>query len=442
MSTTASPMSRRLILLLFVSLTFLASAIGWRFLAGSEIAQAGDSSTPRRSDPIPSTQTTIERVQARLQARPSADDFALLGMLFLQRARENGDAALYVQAQTAFDAALARDPNHVDALIGYGMLSNTRHDFAAALAWAERAHALNPLRADILGVKVDALVELGRYPAAVEALQAMVDQRPDLNSYSRVSYLRELHGDADGAIAAMRAAMNAGAPGSEPWLWATAHLGNLFFNRGDLDTAESVYRQALALKPDYVFAQAGQAKVWAARGDTQRATTTYEGIIARLPLPEFAVALGELYEAEGQVAQANAQYDLVRTVQQLNAAAGMNVDMEMALFNADHGDDAAAAVVQARAAYAVRPTIYAAYVLAWALYRAGNYDEAWKFSIEARRLGTKDALLDYHAGMIALARGDDTGARQHLEAALAQNPYFSPLRVQEAKAALARLAAQ
>lgn len=439
MTTVAMHLPRRLLLLLCVSLLCFAGALGWRLLASGAIAQADQSSPAPRADLIPSTQAAIEQVQARLQARPSADDDALLGMLFLQRARETGDAALYAQAQTAFDAALKRDANHVDALVGQGMLANSRHDFAAAFAWAAQARALNPLRADILGVEVDALVEQGRYPEAVDALQAMVDLRPDLHSYSRVSYLRELYGDRDGAIQAMRSAMHAGAPGSEPWLWSAVHLGNLYFNRGDLDAADAIYRQALALNPDYPFAQAGAARVTAARGDTDAAIKIYASIVARLPLPEFAIALGELYEATRDMAQANTQYDLVRTIQQLNAAAGMNVDLEMALFNADHGDDPAAALAQARAAYAARPTIYGADTLAWALYRAGNYAEAWKFSTEARRLGTQDALLAYHAGMIALALDDYAQARHLLETALAQNPYFSPLYVKEAQAALSRL---
>ena len=42
----------------------------------------------------------------------------------------------------------------------------------------------------------------------------------------------------------------------------------------------------------------------------------------------------------------------------------------------------------------------------------------------ARR--TEDAQLDYHAGMIARATGDTTGAIAHLERALALNARFSP----------------
>ena len=137
--------------------------------------------------------------------------------------------------------------------------------------------------------------------------------------------------------------------------------------------------------------------------------------------------LGELYEAVGQPNAAQQQYDLVETIQQLNAAAGMNVDLEMALFAANHGTNPIMAVEQARAAYAQRPTIYAADTLAWALYQQGEYEEAWQYSQEALRLGTRDPLLHFHAGMIAQKRGDAARAHMHLQTALEINPYFSPL---------------
>jgi hypothetical protein len=117
----------------------------------------------------------------------------------------------------------------------------------------------------------------------------------------------------------------------------------------------------------------------------------------------------------------------------------MAVDLELALFNAEYGEDAAAAVAQARTAYAQRPTIYAAGALAWALHRQGQHAEAWQFSREGLRLGTHSALLHYHAGMIAHALGDESAARHHLQQALSINPYFSLRYAPQARALLAEL---
>lgn len=391
-----------------------------------------DPQPPRPAAPLApvefASQTAVDQLQSRLQQNPDdANAYAQLGLAFLQQVRVTNDLSLYARAGKAFDEALARDPQQIDALIGRGVLAAALHDFQGALAWAGKAWALNPFRAETLGVMVDGQVELGRYDEAVQTLQQMVDLRPDLNSYSRVSYVRELYGDVDGALAAMQAAVQTARPGSESWLWTLTHVGHLYFNRGDLAQAAAIYSQVLAARADYPYALAGMARVQAAQGNTAQAIATYTQIIDRLPLPEFVIALGELYEAGGQLEPARRQYELVEVIQQLNAAAGMNVDLELALFNASHGADLAAAVKQARAAYAQRPTLYAADTLAWALYHHGDYEEAWRYSQEALRLGTQDALLHFHAGMIAQRRGDAAGARTHMQTALQINPHFSPL---------------
>lgn len=373
-------------------------------------------------------QQMADRLQARLQQNPDdTNAYAQLGLALLQQVRETGDRALYARAGQAFDEALARDSQQIDALIGQGVLALALHDFRGALVWADRAWAINPFRAETLGVRVDAQLELGRYDDAVQTLQKMVDLRPDLNSYSRVSYVRELYGDGEGALEAMQAAVLAARPGSEQWLWTLTHVGHLYFNQGNLAQASAIYTQVLAAKADYPYAVAGMARVQAAQGHTVSAIALYQQVIERLPLPEFVIGLGELYEATGRPVAAREQYDLVEIMQQLNAAAGMNVDLELALFYANHGTDLAAAVAQARAAYAQRPTLYAADILAWALYRHGDYAEAWRYSQEALRLGTQDALLHFHAGMIAQKRGDIAAAQTHLQTALRINPYFSPL---------------
>lgn len=370
----------------------------------------------------------ITQLEMRLQRNPgNAYAYALLGQALLQQVRETGDVSLYRRAGKSFEEALKRDPKQLDALVGQGILALALHDFQGALEWADKAWAVNPFRAETLGIMVDGQVELGRYDEAVQTLQKMVDLRPDLNSYSRVSYLRELYGDVDGAIQAMHAAVQTALPGSENWLWTLTHLGHLYFNRGDLVQASLIYEQVLATKADYPYALAGAARVKAAQGNTAEAIAIYKQITERLPLPEFIIALGELYEATDQADAARQQYELVAVIQQLNTAAGMNVDQEMAHFAASHGADPAAALAQARTAYTHRPTIYAADTLAWALYQQGEYEEAWHYSQEALRLGTRDALLQFHAGMIAQKRGDAPSAYTHFQTALEINPYFSPL---------------
>ena len=58
---------------------------------------------------------------------------------------------------------------------------------------------------------------------------------------------------------------------------------------------------------------------------------------------------------------------------------------------------------------------------------------------KALALGTRDAHLYYHAGMIALKQGDQEQAREYLEQALEINPHFSVLHAENARMALRAL---
>ena len=81
------------------------------------------------------------------------------------------------------------------------------------------------------GVIVDAQVELGRYATPRRSIQRMVDLKPDLASYARVSYFRELSGDMSGAVEAMRLAVSAGgAPENSAFVQTL--LGDLELARG------------------------------------------------------------------------------------------------------------------------------------------------------------------------------------------------------------------
>lgn len=405
---------------------------GWRSSPASEAPL----------DPRPLSERQLETVQARLRQNPN-DVKALgqLGQIHLQRARETGDPANYTRAETAFKGALSRDNRDLAATVGLGSLALSRHQFREALGWGEKARTLAPDTAAVYGVIADAQTELGLYPEAVATVQRMVDLRPDLASYSRVSYARELHGQTESAIDGMRRAVEAGSPGAEGTVWTRVQLATLHFNSGQLDPAENGYRQALAELPGYLHALAGLGRVAAARGDYPAAIDLYRRATAAIPVTQYVIELGDVYTAAGQPQAAAEQYALVQIQIRLLAANGSNDDLEFALFAADHPQAAGLTpsdvVARARVALVARPTIYGHDVLAWALYRAGEYDEAARESQQALLLGTQDALLHFHAGMIAQARGDRAATQQHLTEALRINPHFSLLHAPEARTALA-----
>jgi tetratricopeptide (TPR) repeat protein len=415
--------------------------------ASSPDAESG--AAPAAS-PGASTEARIRGLEAVLQrGGAGAQAYADLGSALLQRLRETGDPGLYTRADMAFAEALERDPRNLDATVGQGMLALSRHDFQAALRHGREARRLNPLSFAPFAVLVDARVELGRYPAARRTLERMIDFKPGLASYARVSYFRELHGDLAGAVEAMRLAAAATPAAGENRSYVQTLLGNLERERGRRGAAEASYRMALVSFPGYAPAQAGLAQLDAARGRFEPAIDRLRAVVARLPLPEYVVALGETELAAARNAAARgdsevaarlrsaarSDFELVRAEQRLLGASGVNTDAEIAVFEADHGDGQRS-VRLGRRGYAAAPSVRSADALGWALTRAGRPRAGLAYARRALRLGSRDAMFLYHAGIAARAAGERREAIGHLSRALAANPRFSPLHAPAARRAL------
>jgi len=328
-----------------------------------------------------------------------------------------------------------RPDDNALALTGLGALAAARHDFAAALDYGNRSLAIDSYKAATHGVVADALVELGRYPESLATIQRMVDLRPDTSSYARASYSFELRGDVPNARDLMRRALEAGT-GPADAAFALEHLAGLAFDNGDLATAKSHVDDGLRRFRDHPPLLALRGRIAAARGDTAAAVADYRAALAKLPQPTYAAELGDLLAASGDTAGAEQQYALVRASAALLREQGVDVDAELSVFAADHGDPAGA-LKAAQAVYARRPSIFVADALAWALHGSGRDAEALPYADQALKLGTRSASMLFHRGAIKAALGDRAGASADLSAALAQNPHFSVRYAPEANRLLA-----
>ena len=384
--------------------------------------------------------STIAGLQARLEAIPTDwQSYASLGLAYVQQARVTADPSYYPRAEAALRRSLsmhARD--NYPAFMGLGALALARHDFAGGLSWGRRARAINPYNGNIRGVIGDSLIELGRYREAFGELQSMVDLKPDLASYARVSYARELQGDQAGAISAMKLSMES-AGSLQDQAWASNQVGDLYFNSGDLSRAERAYRRARAADPGFIAPIAGLGRVAAAKGRIEEAIAAFRRVVTRYPLPEYVVFLGDLYARSDRGNLARRQYSLVRAQEALLRANGVNVDLEIALFNSDHGVRTAEGLAAARSEWARRKSVHVADALAWALYANGSYREALRYANQALRLGTRNALFHFHRGMIQRALHRPAPAREDLRRALDINPQFSILWSARAARILASL---
>jgi tetratricopeptide (TPR) repeat protein len=382
----------------------------------------------------------IASLQKRLRILPNDwRSFAELGLAYVQQGRVTADPTYYPKAEGVLNTSLALQGSaNFDAFTGLAALSAARHDFSQALAWGQKAVAANPYSAHAQAVVGDAQVELGLYDQAFATFQKAVDLKPELSTYARASYAWELQGDVTNALAVMTLAAQAAATPSDA-AWASNQLGDLSFNSGRLGKAEAFYRAAIARDATFVPAHAGLAKVEAARGDRAQAIADFEWVVARYPSPEYVIALGDLYTVAGREADAERQFALVRAEEQLLRANGVNVDLEIALFDADHRVDLAGGLAAAQAEWVRRQSIQVADALAWQLYANGRSQEALGFADRALRLGTRNALFFFHRGMIQRALGRTLQARRDLAAALDINPHFSILWAGPAAQTLAEM---
>ena len=419
----------------------LAGALSAGALLGGALVEGGGSGSGRGAAATAAADVAAEAALGGYGAAGAADTRALerqvlekpkdvraltvLGYAYLQRWRETADASFLPRANEALGRARRLASDDPLVVTGLGSLALTQHEFRRALRLGREARRLAPYSARPLGIVGDALLQLGRYDEAFAAFERMNALKPNLASYARIAYARELLGDIDGAVSAMRLAVDAASAQREPAAWARVEVAKLELGRGRLDAAERELRAAVGLLPGYVFAEEQLARVEAARGRIVPAVTRARRAAESVPLPQLVALHGELLLRAGRPAQARRELATVGAIDRLLAAGGIRTDLESALFQADHLVRPAGLVTRARAARAARPTVYGDDTLAWALARTDRCDEAVPWAQRSLRLGTQDALLFFHRAWIEDCRGRTDAARTWARRALQLNPHFS-----------------
>ena len=396
------------------------------------------------------TEQAIRFLEARVTGDP--EDFSAQNTLagyYLRRLRETSNLGFLEQAAAAARASLAALPaeGNPGGLAALAMCEHAAHDFAAARDHAVRLTEVEPSESYPYEILGDALLELGDYEKAEAAFRKVkqLEFASSVNSETRLARLAVLHGKTHIAKQhfsnALALALDSQLPAREAVAWCHWQLGETAFSIGDYKTAEHHYRHALTTFPDYPQALASLGLVRAAQDDLSGAIEFYRHAAQISPDPALFAALGDLYKLAGQEKNAQAQYQLVGQIGRLGELNGATYNRQLAMFYADHDLKADEAYKDAIEEYAVRRDIYGADAVAWTALKANKLNEAQAAIKQALRLGTRDAKLFYHAGMIARAAGDRSRAHDYLERALKLNPQFDPLQSSIAKGVFARLAA-
>jgi tetratricopeptide (TPR) repeat protein len=406
----------------------VAVVAGGGFVVAGPHGRDSSAVTARASDrPIApvSTTPTIAQLETRITTHPT--DLAAWQQLsrdYLLEAIRSGDPAYYDLTRRALDTSARLKPGDHTTTVTEGVLALSLHDFAHAHEVGAVAHRQDPVDDDALAILVDASVELGRYDEAATHEGELLALRPGSSALSRLSYLRELHGDLDGArLAMLQAEQAAGSPADLATI--ATFVGDAQLTARDLTGAAASYDTARKASSGLVNTEIGRARLQAARGDLPGAIVILGAVVDRTPTAAAATALGELQDAAGRSAEARASYGLARAGYRLLVAAGSTVDLESALFEADHGDPNVA-VELGRAAYDARHTVFAADAYAWALSRAGHPQEARPYIAASLRLGTRSPILHAHAAITYAAIGDTAAAARELRVAFSSSAWLVP----------------
>jgi len=427
-------------------------------LSGCKVSNT--KSAPMREPRAPSSQSTassqlaveketISFLEDRVKKDP--EDFIACNKLaqqYLQRLRETGDLTYLNLAMKAARASLATLPpeQNVGGLTAAAQVEFASHDFATARDHALQLTKLEPKKGYTYQLLGDALLELGEYEPAAAAYRTMEDlsgiqglTRSAIEQ--RLARLAALHGDVSGSRRhfknALTLALDLPEPPAETVAWCRWQLGEAAFAVGDYSTAEQQYKESLEGYPEYFRALASLGKTRAAQGDIKGAIEQFEHAVRIIPDPTFVATLGDLYKLDGRETQAAAQYRLVEQIGKINELNGTLYNRQLALFYADHNIKSDQAYLNASREYAIRKDIYGADALAWAALKNNKVAEAQSLIKSALRLGTQDARLFYHAGMIAKASGDLKQAHEYLQRALTLNPQFDPMQAAIARKAFA-----
>ncbi|GGM79019.1 hypothetical protein GCM10010967_08440 [Dyadobacter beijingensis] len=374
----------------------------------------------------PKTKEKVKELKQKIAENPSDVKPRLqVAVIYLSEARITGEHPYYYPAVLKIlDDVLAIEPQNFEATTFKASVKMSQHQFAEARELAQKALKINPNNAYVYGVLVDANVELGNYAEAVAMSDKMQALKPSLEAYSRASYLREIHGNYPGAISAMKLAVEAGLPGSEPQCWAKTTLGHLYETTGQLKEAEIQYKEILAMRPSYAFALRGLAQVEKESKQYDAALKNLENAAKIMPEFSFHEEMADIYLLQGKKQEAADKYREVVKMLDEDARSGHAVDLELCKLYTKSGQ-LDSAIAYGLKEYAHRPNnIDVNHALAEAYFGQKNNEKAKQHIEVALRTGSRDPELLQVAGAIALATGDKVQGNRLLAQAKKTNPRF------------------
>ena len=361
-----------------------------------------------------------------------------LAALHLQRARETGDDRDYNEAeQYARRSLKLRINRNGPTFVTLAAALVAQHRFQEAEQVATDLVAFDPSIPQYRAQLGEIQMELGHYDAARPSFDSLYNVRTHLSIAPRLARWAEINGNPAYARQLLAAALaDAASQRSLPReqvAWFHLRLGDVDIRNGRMRRARASFVEGLAVAPnDYRLLDA-MSHLAAVEGNPKDAIEYGERGIAIKLDPATLGTIGDAYAVLGNRAKAEEYY---KTMEIAVAGQPGAYHRAWSLFLLDHDRRVSEVLANVQKEIKTRKDIYGCDLLGWALHKEHRDVEARDAMIQARRLGTRDALLFFHTGMIERALGETKRARYFLTEALNVNPSFHPTQPAEARAVL------
>ena len=353
-------------------------------------------------------ETAIRKAQEEIARKPDYfGGYNTLAMSYARRARETSDVAYYARAEETLQKSFSLSPDNYEGRKVETWLALGRHEFAKAQELASKLNRRMPDDVTVYGYLADANAELGNYQEAVEAVQWMLNLRPgNVAGLTRAAYLRELHGDLDGATDLMQQAYD-----STPFqeledrAWLLTQIAHLHLAAGHIAEAERFADGALGVFPDYHYALGVRGQVRMEQKRYDDAIALFQKRYDAAPHAENLFALAQALHRAGRTAEAARAFaDFERQALKETGLAD-NANHELMAYYTDYAHAPEKAQRIAERELARRHDAYTEAAYAWSLAGAGEFRRADAEMQKALAFGLKDPQVLQQARAISESLG-------------------------------------
>jgi tetratricopeptide (TPR) repeat protein len=244
---------------------------------------------------------SVDSLERRRFERGTFEGLAALSKFLFLRGDLLGRIADHDRAELVANDAIALSPDTTSALYIRAQLAERFHRFAEAEALLDQALTAGHSRQEIDREKAALLQATGRYNEALDLRERLAKNNPGIQTFGALATLLAEMDQWPAAEKCYATALNADTGISPiPCSQLLFEWGVSAMRRGDLDRAEEIFDELLAILPQHVPGRGHRAEVALARGKLEVAEALITPLLAIADDPEYRATYAEILAARGQ----------------------------------------------------------------------------------------------------------------------------------------------